>query len=264
MGIVVKMGRRASVATLLLLYLALDGCVTEVSAATRVHHRHRERNHEEQTEAVPVAPEVNKTKKRDRRTKYGRAKAFIGSQWQKYEKLVFTKNVVDVAMGLMIGTAMTTLINSVVQNIMTPISVDLSMPGKALQHKFVVIKPGESGKWDYTKNKNGQAAQAMADEDGAVTLKYGAASNDAIEFVFITIAIFLCKQLTSYVATKISEIDYESYLDKIEDRIGLEDVKHPKCCDGSTPDPPHSYPNVCADGSAGIAYDRECPPKMEK
>lgn len=75
-------------------------------------------------------------------------------------------NVLEVAVGLMIAAAFTTLVNSFVSDLLLPpISLLPFMSHRNLPQKFVVLKRGENG----THYNTLQQAQ----DDGAVTMNYG-------------------------------------------------------------------------------------------
>jgi large conductance mechanosensitive channel len=93
-------------------------------------------------------------------------------------------NVVDLAVGIIIGVAFTAVVNSLVKDIFTPI-IGLLVGGIDFSNIFVTLK-GAS-----------QPTLADAQKAGAVTLNFGVFLNAIIQFVIVGLAVFwLVKALT--------------------------------------------------------------------
>ena len=93
-------------------------------------------------------------------------------------------NVVDLAVGIIIGVAFTTVVNSLVKDIFTPI-IGLIVGGIDFTNIFVTLK-GPS-----------EATLADAQKAGAVTLNFGVFLNAVIQFLIVSFAVFwLIKVLT--------------------------------------------------------------------
>jgi large conductance mechanosensitive channel len=93
-------------------------------------------------------------------------------------------NVIDLAVGIIIGVAFTAVVNSLVKDIFTPI-LGLIVGGIDFTNIFVTLK--------------GPSAPTLADAQkaGAVTLNIGVFLNAVIQFVIVSFAIFwLIKVLT--------------------------------------------------------------------
>jgi large conductance mechanosensitive channel len=93
-------------------------------------------------------------------------------------------NVIDLAVGIIIGVAFTAVVNSLVKDIFTPI-LGLIVGGVDFTNIFVTLK--------------GPSAPTLADAQkaGAVTLNIGVFLNAVIQFVIVSFAIFwLIKVLT--------------------------------------------------------------------
>ena len=87
-------------------------------------------------------------------------------------------NVVDLAVGVIIGAAFTTIVNSLVNDIITP-PLGLAMGGIDFSNFFVVLKGGDF------------ATLADAQKAGAVTLNYGLFANAILKFLIVALALFL-------------------------------------------------------------------------
>ena len=106
--------------------------------------------------------------------------------WKEFKEFAMRGNVVDLAVGVIIGAAFGKIVDSLVKDvIMPPIGVVL---GKVdFSNLFLVLKqplvPGE-----YTTIEAAQKA-------GAVTLNYGAFLNNCISFIIVAWAVFIMIKL---------------------------------------------------------------------
>jgi large conductance mechanosensitive channel len=101
---------------------------------------------------------------------------------KEFKEFALKGNVVDMAVGIVIGAAFTTIVNSLVKDLMNPV-FGLLTGGVDFSDKFVVLKEGATPP-PYT------TVQA-ASEAGAVTLNYGLFLNAVISFVIVAFALFL-------------------------------------------------------------------------
>ena len=101
-----------------------------------------------------------------------------------FRAFIMRGNVVDLAVGIIIGVAFTAVVNSLVKDIFTPI-IGLIVGGIDFTNIFVTLK-GAS-----------EATLADAQKAGAVTLNFGVFLNAVIQFLIVSFAIFwLIKVLT--------------------------------------------------------------------
>jgi large conductance mechanosensitive channel len=101
-----------------------------------------------------------------------------------FRAFIMRGNVVDLAVGIIIGVAFTAVVNSLVNNIFTPI-IGLLVGGIDFTNIFVTLK--------------GQSAATLADAQraGAVTLNFGVFLNAVIQFLIVSFAVFwMIKVLT--------------------------------------------------------------------
>ncbi len=117
-----------------------------------------------------------------------RAAAPIGIRkpgWvDEFRAFIMRGNVVDLAVGIIIGVAFTAVVNSLVKDIFTPI-IGLIVGGIDFTNIFITLK--------------GQSAATLADAQkaGAVTLNIGVFINAVIQFIIVGFAVFwLIKALT--------------------------------------------------------------------
>jgi large conductance mechanosensitive channel len=91
-------------------------------------------------------------------------------------------NVVDMAVGIIIGAAFTSVVNSLVNDLLMP-PLGVLVGGVDFQNLFVVLRAG-TGPGPY-------ATLEAAREAGAVTLNLGLFVNALISFTLVAFAVFL-------------------------------------------------------------------------
>ncbi|HTZ36589.1 MAG TPA: large-conductance mechanosensitive channel protein MscL [Stellaceae bacterium] len=103
--------------------------------------------------------------------------------WREFRDFAVRGNVVDLAVGLILGAAFTTIVNSLVNDIIMP-PIGLLLGGIDFSDFFVTIK-GQS-----------YPSVAAAKAAGSVTINYGLFVNAVIRFVIVAFAVFiLVKQI---------------------------------------------------------------------
>ena len=109
---------------------------------------------------------------------------------EEFEKFVMRGNVLDLAVGVIIGGAFGKIVSSLVNDVIMP-PIGLLLGGVNFANLFISL----SGK--------SYASLAAAKEAGAATLNYGLFINTVIEFIIVAFALFLMiKQLNRLQATK--------------------------------------------------------------
>jgi len=99
-----------------------------------------------------------------------------------YKKFAIRGNVVDMAVGIIIGAAFNGVVQSLVKDVLTP-PLGLLMGDVDFTNLFVVLKPGTTPRPYPTL--------AAAESAGAVTLNLGVFVNTAISFLIVSFAVFL-------------------------------------------------------------------------
>ena len=103
--------------------------------------------------------------------------------WREFRDFAMRGNVVDLAVGIILGAAFTTIVNSFVNDILMP-PLGLAIGGIDFSNFFLTLKGGSYNTLD--------AAKAA----GAVTWNYGLFINAVIKFIIVAFAIFvLVKQI---------------------------------------------------------------------
>ena len=103
--------------------------------------------------------------------------------WREFRDFAMRGNVIDLAVGIIIGAAFTTIVNSLVNDTIMP-PLGLLIGGIDFSNFFVTLKGGSYPTLE--------AAKAAA----AVTMNYGLFINAIIRFMIVAFAIFiLVKQI---------------------------------------------------------------------
>jgi large conductance mechanosensitive channel len=108
--------------------------------------------------------------------------------WREFRDFAMRGNVIDLAVGIIIGASFTTIVNSLVNDLIMP-PLGLLIGGIDFSSFFVTLKGGS-----YPTLEAAKAA-------GAVTMNYGLFINAVIRFVIVAFAIFiLVKQINRLAA----------------------------------------------------------------
>ncbi len=98
--------------------------------------------------------------------------------FHEFKKFALRGNVLDLAVGIIIGAAFTTIVNSLVNDIIMP-PVGMLIGGIDFSDFFVTLKGGHHD------------TLAAAKAAGDVTINYGQFINAIIRFVIVAFAVFL-------------------------------------------------------------------------
>ncbi|MBN1299312.1 MAG: large conductance mechanosensitive channel protein MscL [Actinobacteria bacterium] len=108
---------------------------------------------------------------------------------KEFKEFIFKGNVIDLAVGIIIGVAFSAIINSLVNDIIMP-PIGLLLGRVDFANLFAVLKGGAT--------PPPYLSLEAAKEAGAVTLNYGLFINTIISFLIIAIVIFfIIKALNS-------------------------------------------------------------------
>ena len=102
---------------------------------------------------------------------------------KEFREFAVKGNVVDMAVGIIIGGAFGTIVKSLVNDVIMP-PVGLALGGLDFSQLHMVLAPGTDGATEFA---NIEAAK----EAGAVTLNWGAFVNNSISFLIVAFAVFL-------------------------------------------------------------------------
>ncbi len=100
---------------------------------------------------------------------------------EELKEFISRGSVIDLAVGIIIGTAFGAIVKSLVSDVIMP-PVGLLLGKVDFSNLFLVLKEGDKPGPYYTI--------AQAQEAGAVTLNYGIFMNSIVTFLIVAIAIF--------------------------------------------------------------------------
>jgi len=103
--------------------------------------------------------------------------------FKEFKEFAMRGNVIDMAVGIVIGTAFGTIVKSLVSDIIMP-PIGLLLGKVDFTNLFTVLKVGVKTAAPYTSLAEAQAA-------GAVTINYGMFINTIINFIIVAFAIFM-------------------------------------------------------------------------
>lgn len=101
---------------------------------------------------------------------------------KEFKEFAVKGNVVDMAVGIIIGAAFGTIVKSLVDDVIMP-PIGLLLGNVDFSELFIILKHGAVA--------TSYATLAEAKAAGAVTLNYGAFINTVISFLIVAFAIFI-------------------------------------------------------------------------
>ena len=101
--------------------------------------------------------------------------------WNEFKTFAVKGNVIDLAVGLVLGAAFATIVSSLVDGIVMPL-VGLLIGGVDFANIFSVLKEGAT--------PGPYATLAAAQEAGAVVLQWGTLINSIVTFLLVALSIF--------------------------------------------------------------------------
>lgn len=102
---------------------------------------------------------------------------------KEFKAFIMRGNVLDLAVGIIIGGAFGTIVKSLVDDVLMP-PLGLALGNVDFSNLFLLLKAGPKGPPPYATLADAHAA-------GAVTLNYGMFSNNVVTFIIVAFAIFL-------------------------------------------------------------------------
>lgn len=118
-----------------------------------------------------------------------------------FKEFISRGNVIDLAIGVIIGTAFSSLVNSVVNNLMMP-PLGLLLGNVNFQDLYIVLKQGEASLPE-------GATLEMARNVGAVTWNYGQFITDVISFLLLALGVFLIVKVITKLQATVSKPEQE-------------------------------------------------------
>jgi large conductance mechanosensitive channel len=102
--------------------------------------------------------------------------------FQEFRKFVARGNVVDMAVGIILGVAFGAIVKSVVDDLLMP-PIGLLTGGMDFSDQFVLLRGGDP--------PPPYPSLEQAQEAGAITLNYGQVINNVVSFLLVAFAVYL-------------------------------------------------------------------------
>jgi large conductance mechanosensitive channel len=103
--------------------------------------------------------------------------------FKEFKEFAMRGNVVDMAVGIIIGAAFGTIVKSLVSDVIMP-PIGLLLGNVDFSNLFIILKQGAEVAGPYASLADAQAA-------GAVSLNYGTFINTIISFIIVAFAVFM-------------------------------------------------------------------------
>jgi large conductance mechanosensitive channel len=103
--------------------------------------------------------------------------------FKEFKAFVLRGNVLDLAVGIIIGAAFGTVVKSLVDDVIMP-PAGLALGNVDFANLFLLLEPGAKAPPPY-------ATVAEANAAGAVTINYGQFINNVVAFIIVAFAVFL-------------------------------------------------------------------------
>ena len=116
---------------------------------------------------------------------------------EEFKKFAMRGNVVDMAVGIIIGAAFGKIVTSLVNDVIMP-PIGLAIGGIDFSNLYVNLSGGE------------YESLAMAQEAGAATINYGVFLNNVLDFVIVAFAIFMVIRGMNRMQKKVEEAPKEA------------------------------------------------------
>jgi large conductance mechanosensitive channel len=122
--------------------------------------------------------------------------------WKEFKEFAMRGNVIDMAVGIIIGAAFGTIVKSLVADIIMP-PIGLLLGNVDFSNLFWIVKDGAAAAGPY-------ATVDAAQKAGAVTINYGVFINTVISFLIVAFAIFIVIKSINRLKKKQEEIPPEA------------------------------------------------------
>ncbi len=106
-----------------------------------------------------------------------------------FKAFILRGNVVDLAVGVIIGAAFGAIVKSLVEDVLMP-PLGLATGGIDFANKFIVLKEGAKAAAPY-------ASLADAKTAGAVTMNYGLFLNQTVSFLILALCVFMIVRMVA-------------------------------------------------------------------
>jgi len=114
--------------------------------------------------------------------------------WNEFKAFIMRGNVIDLAVGVIIGAAFGGVVKSLVDDVIMP-PIGLATGGLDFGSQYVLLRAGPKAPPPY-------ATPAAAKDAGAITLNYGAFINTLLTFLIVALAVFLLVRAVNHLYRK--------------------------------------------------------------
>lgn len=148
----------------------------------------------------------------------------VSKFFKEFKSFIEKGNAIDMAVGIIVGSAMTGVVNSLVKDVIMP-PIGFLLGGIDFSQFFIVLKPGNDGGYIYNTIAAAQSA-------GASTLNIGLFINTLISFVITMFAIFMLVRVVNKVKGKEEqkEVKKTKSCPYCYSKINIKAVRCPSCC----------------------------------
>lgn len=137
-----------------------------------------------------------------------------------FKQFAMRGNVVDMAVGIIIGGAFGTIVKSLVNDVIMP-PIGLLLGGVDFSDLFITLKDGaQAGPY---------LTLAAAQEAGAVTISYGVFINAVISFIIVAFAVYLLIRSINRLQAKEEEAPAEPTTKECNHCFSVISIKATRC-----------------------------------
>lgn len=144
--------------------------------------------------------------------------------WKEFKEFAMRGNVIDMAVGIIIGAAFGTIVKSLVSDIIMP-PIGMLLGNVDFSQLFVTIKDGAT--------PGPYATVDAAQKAGAITINYGIFINTVISFLIVAFAIFMMIKALNSLKKKQEKVPPESPTTKncpyCQETIAISATRCPHC-----------------------------------
>ncbi|KAI9743873.1 MAG: hypothetical protein M1818_002607 [Claussenomyces sp. TS43310] len=115
--------------------------------------------------------------------------------WDGFQDFALQDNVLEVAVGLILAAAFTSVVTSFVSEILAPVLSLLPFINRNLDEKFAVLRKGPR----YTRG-HGYNTLKQALDDGAVVMAYGTFIDKVLNLIGIGLALYIIANVYTWVS----------------------------------------------------------------
>lgn len=120
-------------------------------------------------------------------------RGMVRASIEEFRTFISRGNVIDLAVGIIMGAAFTAIVNSLVQDVIMP-PIGAILGGLDFSNYFVTLKAGET-----------YATLEAAKTAGVPTLNYGLFINAIIKFMIVAFAVFWLVKMVNSIKNAIEE-----------------------------------------------------------